>query len=236
MRDLGLGATVVKAYRPRLEFGTAGMKAGEFIARVAVFNNVDRFGDRILPGAFTESLATWKASGASIPVIYQHAWGEPPIGEVSEAAEDAHGLMVRASLYADENEIAKKVLHAMRRKSLTEFSFAFETKAAAIVQEQDEFVREIKALDLIEVGPCLRGVNPETELVAVKSRLLESKAGRTLSAATLERLRGLAAELVEFCDAHDKPEAAPADDSKARAMDAQWIAHRRFSLGLIQTS
>jgi HK97 family phage prohead protease len=231
MRDLGLGATVVKAYRPRLEFGTAGMKAGEFIARVAVFNNVDRFGDRILPGAFTESLATWKASGASIPVIYQHAWGEPPIGEVSEAAEDAHGLMVRASLYADENEIAKKVLHAMRRKSLTEFSFAFETKAAAIVQEQDEFVREIKALDLIEVGPCLRGVNPETELVAVKSRLLESKAGRTLSAATLERLRGLAAELVEFCDSHD----APADDIKARAKNTQWIARRRFALGLIQT-
>jgi HK97 family phage prohead protease len=233
LKDLELGAVVVKAYRPRLEFGTAGMKAGEFLARVAVFNNVDRFGDRILPGAFTESLATWKASGAAIPVIYQHAWGEPPIGEVTEAAEDEQGLVVRASLYAEENEIAKKVLHALRRKSLTEFSFAFETKAAGIVFENDEAIREIKTLDLVEVGPCLRGVNPETELIAVKSRLLGRKAGRTLSAATLERLRGLAAELVEFCDAHDKPaEAPPADDGKARAMNAQWIASRRFALAL----
>jgi HK97 family phage prohead protease len=226
-------AVIVKSYRPRLEFGTAGMKAGEFVARVAVFNTVDRVGHRILPGAFTESLAAWKAGGASIPVMYQHAWGEPPIGEVTEAAEDEQGLVVRASLYAEENEIARKVLHALRRKSLSEFSFAFDPKVVSPVLENGETILELKALDLIEVGPCLRGVNPETELIAVKSRLLGRKAGRTLSAATLERLRGLAAELVEFCDAHDKPEAAPAEDGKARAMDAQWIARRRFALDLI---
>jgi HK97 family phage prohead protease len=233
VRELGLGTVAVKAYRPTID-----LTAGEFVARVAVFNNVDRQGDRILPGAFTETLAAWKARGAPIPVIYFHAWGEPPIGEVTEAAEDDQGLVVRAGLYADDNEVARKVLHAMRRKSLTEFSLAFETKSAAFVSEKGELIREIKSADLIEVGPCLRGVNPETELIAVKSRLLGRKAGRTLSAATLERLRGLAAELVEFCDAHDKPaEAAAADDGKARAMDAQWIAHRRFALDhLIQTS
>src|SRR4051812_39383926 len=43
--------------------------AGTFEATVAVFNNVDKGGDRILPGAFEKTLAQWQASGDPIPVI-----------------------------------------------------------------------------------------------------------------------------------------------------------------------
>jgi hypothetical protein len=43
--------------------------AGTFSALVAVFNNVDRGGDRIMPGAFTKTLTEWCASGDPVPVI-----------------------------------------------------------------------------------------------------------------------------------------------------------------------
>jgi HK97 family phage prohead protease len=49
--------------------------AGTFEATVAVFNNVDKGGDRIIPGAFAKTLAQWEASGDPIPVIFNHDWG-----------------------------------------------------------------------------------------------------------------------------------------------------------------
>ena len=36
--------------------------AGQFEALVAVFNNIDKGGDRIVPGAFTKTLAEWHAA------------------------------------------------------------------------------------------------------------------------------------------------------------------------------
>ena len=44
-------------------------ETGTFEATVAVFGNVDRGGDRIMPGAFKDTLERWKASGDPIPVI-----------------------------------------------------------------------------------------------------------------------------------------------------------------------
>jgi hypothetical protein len=51
--------------------------AGEFEALVAVFGNVDKGGDRIMPGAFTKTLAAWRASGDPVPVIWSHDWNTP---------------------------------------------------------------------------------------------------------------------------------------------------------------
>jgi HK97 family phage prohead protease len=164
--------------------------------------------------------------------MYQHAWGEPPIGHVLEASEDGDGLVVRATLYHDDDPLAAKVLRGLRKKSLSEFSFAFEVKQAALVFEGDEVVRELRTVDLIECGPCLRGVNPETELLAVKSRLLGRKSGRALSAKTLEKLRGIASELVAFCDEHEPPLPTPdagATEKAARAARDDWLLRRRLS-------
>ena len=46
---------------------TSTASAGEFSALVAVFNNVDKGGDGIMPGAFTKTLAAWRASGDPVP-------------------------------------------------------------------------------------------------------------------------------------------------------------------------
>jgi hypothetical protein len=51
--------------------------AGEFEALVAVFGNVDKGGDRIMPGAFTKTLAAWRASEDPVPVIWSHDWNTP---------------------------------------------------------------------------------------------------------------------------------------------------------------
>lgn len=78
-----------------------GDRNGTFSALVSVFGNVDHGGDRVMPGAFTKSLARWEASGDPIPVIWNHAWDNPAahIGKVnpSDAVETAEGLVVMGS-------------------------------------------------------------------------------------------------------------------------------------------
>ncbi len=156
-------------------------KAGEFEALVSVFGNVDLGGDRILPGAFSKSLAKWAESGDPIPVLWNHDWGNPlaHIGKVVSAEETDEGLVVKGTLDMD-NEFASQVHRLLSERRVKEMSFGYNVVDA----EQNDGAYELKELDLIEVGPTLKGMNPATELLAVKSfGRAEVKAGKPLMAA-----------------------------------------------------
>ncbi len=145
---------------------------GTFEAIVAVFGNVDLMGDKIMPGAFTNSLAAWAAKGRPIPVVFSHQWGnlDAHIGYVLEAKEVEQGLYVKAQLELDE-PFAARVWKKMQKGTLAEFSFAYDVPpggAAWVEGKNGDGYHELRTLDIIEVGPCLKGVNPETELLGVK--------------------------------------------------------------------
>ena len=144
--------------------------AGTFEATVAVFGNVDKGGDRILPGAFKNTLEAWKASGDPIPVIFNHDWGTPDahIGVVDEAVESEKGLYVKGRLDIADNPVAKQVHRLMQRRSLKEFSFGYSIPQGGQKRAKDG-ANELSHIDLAEVGPTLKGMNPATELHAVKS-------------------------------------------------------------------
>lgn len=146
---------------------------GEFEAIVAVFGNVDLGGDRIVKGAFADSLKAWESKGRPIPVVFSHDWGnlDAHIGEVISAKETDEGLHVRAQLDMDDPPAAK-VFRLMQRGTLAEFSFAYD-----IVEEKlQNGANELLKLDVIEVGPTLKGMNPETQLLGVKALIAEAKA------------------------------------------------------------
>lgn len=165
---------------------------GEFEAVVAVFGNVDLGGDRMVKGAFADSLS----EKGMPPVVWSHEWQVPPIGIVTSAVETDEGLQVKGRLFvgADEDHaVAKQVYASMKAGALKEFSFGYSVKASEDTTENGETVRNIKAVDLYEVGPTLKGMNPATRLVGVKALeravLDEAKAGRVLSKANETRLR-----------------------------------------------
>lgn len=160
----------------RKSFPVTEMKAatdgkGQFEALVAVFNNVDSYGDRILPGAFKRTL---KERGFPA-VVWSHSWQTPPIGSVLDAKETDAGLVVKAQLFLEDSQTAREVWAAMKnrggddRPPLREFSFAFDVVDSAEITEDGETIRELKDLELFEVGPTLIGANSETELLAVKA-------------------------------------------------------------------
>lgn len=144
--------------------------AGEFEAIVATYD-LDSYGDRIVPGAFEKTLAEWKAKGDPLPVIWSHMSFDPDahIGVVLEAEERAEGLWVKGRLDLDQPKAAQ-VHRLMKGRRVTQFSFAYDVEEGAWIEQKDERpYYELRELKLYEVGPCLVGVNQETELLAVKA-------------------------------------------------------------------
>jgi HK97 family phage prohead protease len=146
-------------------------EAGTFEAVVAAFDNIDAGGDRVRPGAFKRSLAEWKANNRSIPVLWSHNSEMPPIGVIQEAKETLEGLRVKARLFVDDHPSAKAVYAAMKGGALHEFSFGYGVPKGGAKKtfEGGKQIRDLLDLDLGEVSPVFRGMNPATRLIGAKS-------------------------------------------------------------------
>jgi uncharacterized protein len=200
------------------EFKSDGDQPGYFKARVAVFNNVDDGGDRILPGAFRKSLK----SNPTPPVVWSHMWNIPPIGKTLSAKESADGLEIEGQLLLDDpgisGQYANSVLSGFKAGVLKEFSFAYDVQDAAEVTEKGQSVRELKQLDVFEVGPTLIGMNRETQLLEVASQ--GSKALNDLADAIAERITA------KHLDGTPSIEKETQDEQQAKSEDDEELAAR----------
>lgn len=150
----------------------ADAASGTFTALASAFGNVDSMGDRILKGAFAETLKRWRAAGDPIPVILSHQWDDPAafVGKAApdEVVETDEGLLVKGSLDL-ENPVAAQVHRLMRDRLLKGWSFGYTVPSGG--EKRSNGANEISELDLIEVGPTLKGANPAAQLQTVKSAL-----------------------------------------------------------------
>ncbi len=198
---------------------------GQFEAIVACFNNVDRIGDKIVPGAFKDSLAEWEAKGRPIPVIFSHQWEnlDAHIGQVQEAKEVEDGLYVKAQLEMDE-PFASRVWKKMKAGTLAEFSFAYDVIDAVRAKQDGEYVNELRKLELLEVGPCLVGMNPETQLLGVK----EGRRNSTKDNQRIQAIHDLTVELgakcVERGDGEGEPEGEAGDGKSSGPQPSTFAA------------
>jgi HK97 family phage prohead protease len=165
---------------------------GAFEALVSVFGTVDTDGDIVAPGAFTKTLAEGPK-----PIVWSHDWMLPPIGETLEASETADGLLVKGRLFVADGEdhaVARQVYAGMKAGALREFSWGGRvTEETRREEDSGRVVWVLNEIDLVEYGPCLKGANPDTQLVAIKA----ADAKNVLDMDDLARLRvvlGLHAE------------------------------------------
>jgi HK97 family phage prohead protease len=159
--------------------GDGDLADGEIIALVSVFGNVDSFGDVVIPGAFSKSLIEWETRGDPIPFIWAHDWTDPfsHIGVIRGAEETDAGLRVRAFISPEERDLnakAAQVYRLLKNRRVTQFSFAFDIIDGAFAERDGREVYELRELKIHEIGPCLLGVNQETELIAAKASRLSS--------------------------------------------------------------
>lgn len=150
--------------------GQAGLKDGEFVATASVFGNVDSYGDRLISGAFDETLAKWAAKGDPIPIVFSHQWTNPMahVGEVLEIGEVDGALQYKGLLDMDD-EYSAKVYKLMKGRRVTQQSFGYDVLDYTWSAVDGVDVLDITKVDLFEVGPCLVGVNQSTSLLDIKS-------------------------------------------------------------------
>lgn len=144
--------------------------AGEFTALASVFGNVDHVGDRMVKGAFSKSLERWRAKGDPIPIVLAHQWDDVMafIGKADPAkvVETDRGLEVTGQLDLSD-QVGRKVYRLFKDRLLKAFSFGYTVPEGG--EQTKDGVNEISEVELIEIGPCLKGANPEAQLQAVKA-------------------------------------------------------------------
>lgn len=136
---------------------------GRFSGYGAVFGNVDAYNERILPGAFTDTLAEANRVGRMPAMLWQHNPSQP-IGVWRTMREDARGLYVEGEL-AD-TQLAREAYSLMKLGALSGLSIGFSVTDERV--SKDEGVRELLAVNLWEVSPVTFPANGAARVEAVK--------------------------------------------------------------------
>lgn len=221
---------------------------GVFEAIVSVFGNVDSYGDVVMAGAFTDTLAAWKSSGNPIPVYWSHRMDDPSfnVGEVLDAAEvaggdaripkdapqsvkDNGGLWVRGKLDTgpDASVAALATRRLLMARRVTQFSFAYDELDSGPVKVDGRDAWALRKLALYEVSPTPIGANQDTVLVGAKSA---RKAAPTMtetltqSCLTCDAALDDALTLFASVDTTDSPPAIVAGIAAVLAADAAMDA------------
>lgn len=151
----------------------------EFTGYAAVFNNIDLGGDKIIPGAFMETLEKrYPKDGAGIPVYWNHNLDDPfaNVGITVKAFEDGNGLRITAALDT-ETAWGKQTARLLKDGRVTQMSFSFDVLEGAFVDSDEGSYYELRKLDLFEVSIVPIGMNQATEILSVKSAM-EAKASK----------------------------------------------------------
>lgn len=148
--------------------------SGRFEAYFSKFNNIDSYGDMVIPGAFADNIDDWGAKGSGIPIYWRHRMDDPMLnlGASVESREDTVGAWVDGQLDLD-NPNAAYTYKLIREGRVRQMSFAYDILEAGWVEKTEGGVDvayyELRKLKIHEISIVPVGANQETEILAVKS-------------------------------------------------------------------
>jgi len=157
----------------------------------AVFNNIDSYGDMIMPGAFTETLGEALKSGTAPSLLLNHGgWGmgaedNMPIGVWVSLSEDGKGLLVEGKLSKTQRGIDTYTL--LKDKAITGMSIGYRVKKYEACVKPDGPKRKLTAIDLMEVSLVTFPANLEARVSSVKSEPSKRDAEKALRDAGFSR-------------------------------------------------
>lgn len=129
----------------------------------SVFNNVDSYGEKVMPGAFQESLAKHEKDGTSPLMLWQHNPASP-IGVWKSIAEDKRGLKVKGQFIKGVRQ-SDEAYMLIKGGALQGLSIGYREIEADIV----DGVRLLKQLDLMEISAVSFAANPKARVTDIKS-------------------------------------------------------------------
>ncbi|MDX0254253.1 HK97 family phage prohead protease [Sinorhizobium meliloti] len=135
---------------------------GTFEGYGSIFGNVDAYGEKVLPGAFAESLAKHRREGTNVLMLWQHD-PDNPIGVWEELAEDGKGLHGKGRLILEVQK-AREVRALMLQKAIGGLSIGYRE----VETEPDGNILLLKKLELYEISPVVFPANRRARIEAVK--------------------------------------------------------------------
>jgi HK97 family phage prohead protease len=193
---------------------------GKFQAYASVFNNIDSYGDMVIPGAFSKTLADdFGPDGSGVPLYWRHRMDDPfmNLGATTSAKEDDHGLWIEGQLDL-ETPAAAQTYKLLKQGRASQMSFAYDIDEGAWVDRKPEdggSYYELRQLKLHEVSVVPVGANQETEVLAVKSAVdavaREVRLGRDISHEEWDELMATAKSFIDLLSKVQQPGAGESD-------------------------
>ena len=148
---------------------------GTFAGYGSTFGNVDLGNDRVVEGAFTDTLKAFKKKKQLPAMFWLHDWKEP-VGEWSRMGEDSKGLAVEGALWVDGNKLGRKPIEVSEqvRNLLTSngpkgLSIGYGVDKVSFDKGKGtQLIRNLERLTLFEVSPVPFGMNPEATVTVAK--------------------------------------------------------------------
>lgn len=136
---------------------------GTFTGYGSIFGNLDSYGEKVMPGAFAESLAKHRQDGSKPLMLWQHNPDEP-IGVWEDLAEDGKGLK-GTGRFVMETARGREAHALLRAGAIRGLSIGYRE----IETSPDGSARLLKKLDLLEISVVSFPANRRARVEAVKS-------------------------------------------------------------------
>jgi HK97 family phage prohead protease len=185
----------------------------------------DAYGDRILPGAFAQSI---KDQRGKIPILFNHR-SDSLVGFSTDLAEDTKGLYIDASL-ALGTATGADVYALMQLAEKVDFrmglSIGFYTLEAELA---DDGGRLIKSVDLVETSITATPANNGARVESVKSKRAIERILRDVGSCSLESSKRVLALLNPYLSPDEDEDEDDGEPLPELARDVrEWRQHIQF--------
>lgn len=119
-----------------------------FKGYASTFGNIDRGQDRVLPGAFKETIADFEMRGHFVPLLWAHDHNYP-IGQIDKMYEDDKGLFVEAHMVEDVDIVKGRAAPLVEKNILKSMSIGYRAEEYKWV---DDNVRNLIRISLFEIS------------------------------------------------------------------------------------
>jgi HK97 family phage prohead protease len=195
-------------------------ESGQFEGYASVFNNVDRHGDVVMPGAFRKTIS----ENPSVPILWQHDQTKP-IGVTMAIREDQNGLLVKGELNLD-TQMGREAYSLLKQGALKGLSIGYQV----IKDDLAGRVRQLKEVKLMEYSLVTFPANERAQVTSIKQ--LDNDMIMALSEKIAE-IHGYAMEAMSMLQALQGEEPGmqmPQEDGMMPECDACGNMHRKEAM------
>src|SRR6266571_216783 len=140
---------------------------------LSTWHNIDEGNDRVIPGAFTRTIKDAKARRSAhqldylFPALWNHSWESLPVGGVTDAREDEHGLKVQIRMNLD-TQLGRECYASLRHGTLSAMSMGYRAIIYDYERIENKQVRNLRECALMESTFCIFPMNTRALVTSVK--------------------------------------------------------------------